>query len=275
MQEIEAGNFAVRRWALCAPASIRVVSWNINRGLKLAAILEFLAAAKADVVLLQESDLNARRTHHLNIAKEISRKLEMNYIFGREFEELTQGSRVSPAYHGQSTLARWPLSNARIIRFRQQSNFWHPHWFLPDIAPLQERRGGRMALASDADIAGKTIATYNLHLESRGNDEMRRSQLTEVLGDAARCDREMPVVLGGDFNFDIAEGAASMEMNRADFHDAFDKRHMPTTPHSFFERGRVIDGIFTRGRVVASEAEVHRSVSASDHYPLSVKLSFG
>jgi endonuclease/exonuclease/phosphatase family metal-dependent hydrolase len=132
-----------------------------------------------------------------------------------------------------------------------------------------------MALASDADVAGKAIAMYNLHLESKGNDEMRRSQLTEVLHDATRSDREIPVVLGGDFNFDITEGLTSMDMNRANFHDAFEKRHIPTTPHSFFEHGQVIDGIFTRRRVVANEAQVYRSASASDHYPLSVKLSSG
>jgi len=35
----------------------------------------------------------------------------MNYVFGREFQELTQGSRAAPAYHGQATLSRWPLSS--------------------------------------------------------------------------------------------------------------------------------------------------------------------
>jgi hypothetical protein len=43
-------------------------------------------------LILQEVDLNARRTHRLNIAEEIARKLGMNYVFGREFEELVQRS---------------------------------------------------------------------------------------------------------------------------------------------------------------------------------------
>jgi len=68
MQEIETGDFATWRWVLCPPSSIRVLNWNINRGLQLPRILDFLADAKPDVILLQESDLNARRTHHLNIA---------------------------------------------------------------------------------------------------------------------------------------------------------------------------------------------------------------
>jgi endonuclease/exonuclease/phosphatase family metal-dependent hydrolase len=127
---------------LWPPGSIRVVDWNIDRGLRLQGIIEFLAKAEPDLAILQEADLNARRTHHLNITREIALKLEMNYVFGREFQELTQGSRSSPAYHGQATLSRWPLSNYRLIRFREQSNFWRPRWFLPRIEPFQKRIGG-------------------------------------------------------------------------------------------------------------------------------------
>ena len=42
--------------------------------------------------------------------------------------------------------------------------------------------GGRLALVSDANIAGKTIVTYNVHLESRGDE------------------------LTGDFNTDVSQG---------------------------------------------------------------------
>src|SRR5262250_3700585 len=122
MQEIETGSFVRPRWIVGKPDCIRIVNWNINRGLQLQKVIDFLESARADLVLLQESDVNARRTHHLNIAREISQKLQMNYVFGREFQELTQGSRNSPAYHGQATLSRWRLSGARILRFRKQSN---------------------------------------------------------------------------------------------------------------------------------------------------------
>src|ERR1700719_4559002 len=129
MQEIEIGNFAAPRWVLGPADYIRVVDWNIDRGLKLRGVIELLTSVKADIILLQEADLHARRPHHINVSKEIAQKLEMNYVFGREFQELTQGSKTSPAYHGQATLSRGPLSNSRIIRFQKQSHFWHPHWF--------------------------------------------------------------------------------------------------------------------------------------------------
>lgn len=274
IQEIEAGNFAERRWTLSPPDAIRLVSWNINRGMQFEAVVDFLARVKADIVLLQESDLNARRTRRVNVGRTIAQKLRMNYVFGREFEELTQGSRSSPAYHGQATFSRWALSSVRILRFKKQSNFWYPRWFLPDIAPFQERIGGRMALISETEIAGKAIVTYNLHLESKGDDALRCAQLDEALQDSRRYDKETPIVLAGDFNLDASERRTAAAIGDARFRNAFADRHTPTTPSSFLEQGRSIDWICTRGSLDASESQVHRSVSASDHYPLSVVLAF-
>jgi len=47
-----------------------------------------------------------------------------------------------------------------------------------------------------------------------------------------------------------------------------------TPPKSLFDRGSVIDWIFTRGPLRAKQPQVHNRVSASDHYPLSITLTF-
>jgi endonuclease/exonuclease/phosphatase family metal-dependent hydrolase len=138
----------------------------------------------------------------------------MNYVFGREFEELTQGSRTSPAYHGQATLSRWRLKNPRIIRFRSQSGFWRPRWFLPRTAPFQERLGGRIALVTEVEVPGSVFNVYNLHLESRGNDNLRLSQFREVLDDAARSGPGVPTLVAGDLNSDISDGQAGVLPSR-------------------------------------------------------------
>jgi endonuclease/exonuclease/phosphatase family metal-dependent hydrolase len=241
--------------------------------LQLSGVIEFLAGTKADVIILQEVDLNARRTHQLNIAREISKNLQMNYVFGREFQELTQGSRTSPAYHGQATLSRWPLSNSRILRFKRQSSFWRPRWFVPEIQPFQERIGGRMALVTDISVAGRTLVTYNLHLESRGDDNLRCSQLDECLDDARRFNFDTPIVLAGDLNLDASRSAAADAVRRAQFRFVLQKQPVSTTrSRSLFDRGRAIDWMFTRGAVTAVSFEVDRAVSVSDHYPLSLTL---
>ena len=46
---------------------------------------DFLVGVNADILILQEVDLNARRTHRLNIAETIARKLE-RYLRNSLFE---------------------------------------------------------------------------------------------------------------------------------------------------------------------------------------------
>jgi endonuclease/exonuclease/phosphatase family metal-dependent hydrolase len=275
MQEILSGKFAPLPLRLWPPKSLRIVDWNIARGQQLPGITEFLASANADILILQEVDVNARRTHRLNIAEEIARKLGMNYVFGREFEELVQGSKNSPAYHGQATLSKWPISNPRLIRFSKQSHFWQPHWFLPRIEPFQERRGGRIALLAHINVAGSKLVTYNLHLESRGNDALRISQLAEVLSDAACYDAECPVIVAGDLNMDASKEPVALALANARFQDAVaSSRGTPTTPaKGLFEGRRRIDWAFVRGPLHASSGRVYSSVNASDHYPISLMLT--
>ena len=270
MREIVAGNFAPWRLALWPPGSIRVVDWNIDRGVQLPGILDFLGGMNADVMMLQEVDINAKRTHRLNIAQEIARALQMNYVFGREFEELTQGSKASPAYQGQATLSRWPISNPRLIRFQKQSNFWKPHWFLPQIEPFQERHGGRIALVADINIAGQKIVSYNLHLESRGNDDLRLSQIDEVIRDAGGYDANSVVIVAGDLNLDASKNTS---LARAGFREAVPTACTPSTsPRGLLESGRHIDWAFVRGPAQTNNGRIHNSVKASDHYPISFSL---
>jgi len=273
MQEIITGNFAPFHWVISPPHSMRVVDWNIDRGLRLEGIIDFLKDMNADVLILQEVDINARRTHRLNIAEEIARKLQMNYAFGREFEELTQGSKASPAYHGQATLSRWSISSPRLIRFRRQSNFWRPHWFLPRVAPLQERLGGRIALVAEINVGGTKLVTYNLHLESRANDELRVSQMNEVLSDSAGYGPQCTLVVAGDLNLDVSKHPAAMTWARAGFRDALAATPSPTTPpRRLFEPGRQIDWAFVRGPIQIDRGQVHKRLHTSDHYPLSFNL---
>jgi endonuclease/exonuclease/phosphatase family metal-dependent hydrolase len=274
MREIITGNFAPFKWVIWPPSSLGVVDWNIDRGQQLPAVIDFLASANADILILQEADLNARRTRRLNIAEEIARKLQMNYVFGREFQELVQGSEASPAYHGQATLSKWPISNPRLIRFSRQSHFWQPRWFLPRIEPFQERLGGRIALVAEINVNGTKFFTYNVHLESRGNDALRISQLAEVLSDATCSDAECPVIVAGDLNLDASKEAVAFAVAKAGFQDAVKAAHTPTTPaRGLFEGGRQIDWAFVRGPVRARAGQVHGSVNASDHYPISFMLT--
>jgi endonuclease/exonuclease/phosphatase family metal-dependent hydrolase len=277
MREILTGSFAPTRWTFWPPDRIRVVNWNIDRGLRLPEVIAFLESQRAGILLLQEVDLYARRTGFRNIAEEIAKALRMNYAFGCEFEELTQERRGAPAYHGQATLSTWPLGNSRALRFRQQSNFWKPKWFVPRTEPFQRRRGGRMALITEIEVRGRELMAYNLHLESRADDHLRIMQLSETVDDATRYAKTHPVVLAGDLNMDLHRSySAAAALERCGFRNAITSPASDTTtPRGLFGHRHTIDWVYLAGRVESLSGNVCDDVKASDHYPIwcDIKLT--
>ena len=126
-----------------------------------------------------------------------------------------------------------------MIRFRRQSNFWRPHWFLPRVDRFQERDfGGRIALVAEINVGGSKLVTYNLHLESRAHDELRVSQMDEVLSDSAGYGPQCMLVVAGHLNLDVSKHPAAMTWARAGFRDALAATPSPTTlPRRLFEPG--------------------------------------
>ena len=252
--------------------SLRVVTWNIERGLQFPKILDFLRTIQADLLLLQEVDLNARRTLNRDVAADLAHSLRLNFAWGMEFQELSQGTAAHPAFQGMATLSPWPISRSRIIRFRRQSTFWQPRWYVPKLPAFQRRLGGRIALVAEASICGRTVVTYNLHLESRGDDTLRVEQLNEVLGDCRTYKDQQVFVIAGDFNLDASRGDSARALRGASLYDAVQLPGYPTTPpHGLSQHGRPIDWIFVSDPPDC-RGQVHDDVHASDHYPVSATL---
>jgi len=107
------------------------------------------------------------------------------------------------------TYGRHLVAKPRIIRFRDQSTLWKPRWYMPELPVFQRRVGGRIALVVEATIYGRKVITYNLHLESRGGDDLRLRRLNEVLADCRKYDGRPPLVVAGDFNLNAGSGDAT------------------------------------------------------------------
>src|SRR5436305_7748036 len=128
MNEIRRGKFARQ-----APAGneLKVLDWNIDRGTQFEKIAAGIESQQPELAVLQEVDLNARRSGFQDVAQELAKRLRMNYAFAPEFQELGQSSSDQPAYHGQATLTSLPMRSTRILRFETQSGFWKPRGYLP------------------------------------------------------------------------------------------------------------------------------------------------
>jgi endonuclease/exonuclease/phosphatase family metal-dependent hydrolase len=248
---------------------IRVLSWNIERGLNLPGVFDFVEKQQPDLCIFQEVDLNARRTGRRHIADLLAAHFEFNYVFGVEFEELSQGSEARPAFHGQAVFARCRIAARRILRFSRQSDIWRPRWFLPHWAAFQPRRGGRMALVAELVVGGNRLVVYDLHLESHGDDNLRLWQLSEVVQDSVRYSGDTPIIVAGDLNTRDAPSPLRRYLLAAGFQDACDNRQCRGTKPN----GETLDWIFTRGPAICSKTKVHKDTRASDHYPLSTKLT--
>ena len=244
---------------------MKVLSWNIERGLRLRDVTEILRRQGASLVLLQEVDLNSRRTARKNIAEELARSLRMPYLFAAEFEELGQGGRHLPAYHGQAILTSLAASSPRIIRFEHQTGFWRPRWYLPNWPVFQRRVGGRLALVAEVDFGGRPLVVYNAHLESRGSEQLRKVQIEEILADTRRYPADAPILIAGDFNTRVTSAPAVKALFEAGFHIAAGRQVTNT-------RGQALDWIFVRGPLTCQTGAVHRDVAASDHFPLTVVI---
>jgi endonuclease/exonuclease/phosphatase family metal-dependent hydrolase len=250
--------------------AIAILNWNIDRGKHLDRIAEAVRQAKAELCIFQEVDLGARRTQGKDVARELAQALEMNYAFAPEFRELSQSTGGEPAYHGQAILTRLPMRNVRILRFTHQSGFWQPKPLMISALPLfQRREGGRIALAGELDNGGKMLVVYNLHLESRGDDQGRLLQLEEVLADADRYPAGTPVIVAGDLNTKTRHSALVPRLRQAGYRNAFGDRRVRT--HVILGG---FDYIFVRGTIQLEDARIVRGTHASDHDPISVQARF-
>jgi endonuclease/exonuclease/phosphatase family metal-dependent hydrolase len=101
---------------------------------------------------------------------------------------------------------------------------------------------------------------------------LRCAQLIELLEDANQYSSHLPVIAAGDFNFDITQPDPASAIADARFSNPFAGGEVHTTRPPRFGRSKAVDWLLIRGTLRAEAPQVHSSVTASDHYPLSVQL---
>jgi hypothetical protein len=126
--------------------------------------------------------------------------------------------------HGTAILSRFPFSNVRILRFKNQGHDWYADEkkrrskveagkdkiagavFSEKIA-REVRRGNRMALLVDIENSGLpegVVTVVATHLEDKAKPESRLKQLEEILSYIK--DTSHPVILAGDMNTSGTDG---------------------------------------------------------------------
>lgn len=247
--------------------SIRVATWNIDKGRHLPIISSELARDRPDLCLLQEVDWGTKRTGWADIAAELARRLHLNVSYAIEFEELSQEDH-RPAYIGQATLTRLPIQKSRVLRFKTQSSFWQPHSWIPSSLPIMQRRlGSRIALVTELEFRDRPLIVYNLHLESRSMGRIQAQQLDEILADLKQYPPDTPVIIGGDLNSKYFPSLFLKKLEHYGFHSSTGEHIVRT--HEFVMS---LDWLFARGPVKLENGQVRRDFTGSDHYPVYARL---
>ena len=253
------------------PNPFTVATWNIERGKRLESVLDFVTRdLAADVLLFQEVDRFARRTGFRDIAFELAAGTRMQRAFAVEFIELAQGGDSMPALHGSMTLSRSQLNRPRKITFHNQPHDWGR--LKVKISWVQPRKGGRMAVIAEFRCGKQTIAIYNTHLESKGSEEGRAEQVSEILRDIKdNYPITTPIIVAGDLN--TGKGILSPVVKLLEgtgFRDVFPPDAAPLTTKPGHRRR--LDWIFVRGLTVLNASMP--LIRVSDHYPVVATLGW-
>lgn len=243
--------------------TLRVVTWNIQRGARFDDIASELRRIRADVVLLQEADIACRRSGNRNVPRDLAHALEMNWVAAGEFQEIGESSNGVPALTTQAILSRYPITGVTPIRFSSQSLL---RW---KLSPFQPRRGARIALkARTADVQ-----IYNAHIESGGNERLRTRQMSQILDDVAMNRTESGrAIVAGDFNNIPAERSPMFHaLGEGGFENALEGTWPSRTSAG---NKHAIDWIFVKG-LVAAEGRIVHTGRASDHYPVMAEITTG
>lgn len=271
--DIESGSF--QRETPPVQKHVRVLAYNILRGFEaekqLDAILHNPQIPRPDILLVSELDRGCPRTQGRNVARDYARRLGMHYVYGVEFIEL-----AGECEHGNAILSRYPLENARVIRFQHNADTF----IVGEGKRAEEepRLGGRMAIYAEAVIGERRLHLYSTHLESSYYDyQYRIDQAAEIANDARN--KPYNTVIGGDFNtisyaLNAATGwryhavtTAFAELGMEDAHwplPAAERATLPDYPRL------VLDLIFAREGTTREPGLCTTTLckSLSDHYPI-------
>ncbi len=212
----EISDIELHNGASNAPArkALRVIAWNTERGRHwregARLIQETLALRDPDVILLGEMDLGMARSSNEHTTREMAAALRMNYAYGVEFLEFTGGEpqermdypgENAMGYHGNAILSKYPLHNARMLRFPGIEKWYAGKAYGASESEQQQKRlGGRMALFARIKL-GRDVTLVSTHLESSGRDSAaRKSQMEMLLEELKTYSPGGPVILGGDLN---------------------------------------------------------------------------
>jgi len=237
---------------------LRVLTLNIHHGrgldgrIDLRRIADQIQSVHADIVAMQEVDVNTRRSGNVDQAARLAELTGMHVVFGR-------AKSHSGGKYGNAILSRWPIESSHVVDF--------PRPFPSSL--IQENRSvviGRVMVDTQA------LDIYSTHFDFFSNPEARilsAQKLNAILED--RCGASnVPAVLLGDFN--ARPGQRSILEIRRNWSHVRTQNPLPTFPSD--DPIHELDHLFVspNRQWQARSIETFRFNQCSDHCGLLAEL---
>ena len=186
-----------------AGQGIRVVAWNIERGIRLDDVVrslqDHLSLANPDVLLLSELDWGMARTRNRFVAQEIASSLQMNYAFAPCYVALTKGAGMEKnadgdnreSLHGNALLSRFPMYRVHSLALPNGKD---------KMKGAEKRIGSQRAVIADIEHPLGMFRAVTLHLDAHSSQRHRYLQMRRVLEHLENLQPQLPVLIGGDWN---------------------------------------------------------------------------
>lgn len=175
----------IRNSTTFTPGSLRVMAYNIHHcnppskpGLiDIDAIAKAIRDQNADLVALQEVDVNTGRSGKFNQAEEIAKKLGMSFFFAKAIDH-------DGGDYGVAILSKYPTIETKINRL-----------------PTQSGTKGEPRVLATVKVTlpdGRIIRFGSTHLDAQKEDTNRELQIEEI--NRISADEKLPFIIAGDFN---------------------------------------------------------------------------
>ena len=203
-------------FTLCSPVfgqqPLKILSYNIHHGnppskpgiIDLEAIAKVIRTSGADVVGLQEIDVNVGRSEHVDQAKKLAELAGMKYYFFSKGIDLEKGE------YGTVILSKFPITNTERLE-------------LPMPVKSEMRSLG---IAKIKIPSGKEILFANTHLDLKEENRIAQTKfivnhfqdtkhLVVLVGDLNAQPQSEPIKILGDFfkRSEITNGFTIPEVN--------------------------------------------------------------
>ncbi|KAL3914621.1 MAG: hypothetical protein SGARI_000028 [Bacillariaceae sp.] len=219
--------------------ALHVVGWNAERGKYWNLFGHQLLSGMdiPDVILLNEMDLGMARSGNMHTAQRLALQLGMNYAWGIEFIELTNGNSEEQkstygqknhlGLHGNAMLSKCPIYDAKLFRDPLDKEYFStkPHW--KNAQGTEKRLGGRMGIfARTGPLPDGKDVSYSPHFVVGSVHKLipRKQELQDyIVGTNNTHDKNqvLGVIAAGDIVHEFCPEAGLQNLDDAKKHRTF------------------------------------------------------